>query len=520
MPATLPPLDKIDPERAWQPWEPAAGDPWGRKWAAHLYRRAAFGPSREDLLEAERLGPKATLDLLLKGRPQSAEMEETLDDIGRIASDADDGGEQLRGWWLYRMLQGGHPLREKLTLFWHNHFATSQVKVQSTPLLFRQNLLLRKHALGRFGPMLQAISRDGAMLVWLDSNSNVKGRPNENYARELMELFSLGVGNYTEKDVREAARAFTGWRSDGVGFVFDPSLHDDGKKTVLGQSGRWDGGDVVRIVLEQPVAARFLIRKLYQFLVSENTVPPEALLEPLCDSFRKRDHDIAALVRRILASRHFYSSHAFRQRIKGPVEYVLGAVQAVCRHYAEGTAEDRSLPPQVLAGRLSAMGQVLFEPPNVKGWPGGQSWLNTATLLARDNFAGALAMGTLWPSRPLAQRVLPAQTAGSGTALPFPGFQQFLRRLTRSTLAADAPDEPAPSRAFDPARLLEEEGASCAERAVSLLLDLYLPGDIDPGTRARLVAFVADGAPKGPALARRVREAVHAILTMAEYQLA
>jgi uncharacterized protein (DUF1800 family) len=210
------------------------------------------------------------------------------------------------------MLRGGHPLREKMTLFWHNHFATSLVKVRDPVLMFRQNELLRAHALGKFGPFLQAISRDGAMLLWLDSSSNVKGKPNENYARELMELFSLGVGNYTEKDVREAARAFTGWRTDGAGFAFDARLHDGETKTVLGQAGPWDGGDVVRIVLEQPAASRFLVRKLYRHLVSETATPPDALLEPLCESFRRSDYDIAELVRTILASRLFYSPHAFR----------------------------------------------------------------------------------------------------------------------------------------------------------------------------------------------------------------
>src|SRR5439155_14789195 len=152
----------------------------------------------------------------------------------------------------------------------------------------------------------------------------VKAHPNENYARELMELFSLGVGHYTEKDIREAARAFTGWRTDGSAFRFDGRLHDGGTKTVLGQTGAWDGGDVVRIVLEQPAAARFLVRKLYHFLVSEKASPPDALLEPLCESFRKCDYDIAGLVKTMLASRHFYSAHAFRPLIKGPVEYVLG----------------------------------------------------------------------------------------------------------------------------------------------------------------------------------------------------
>src|SRR5262245_23371636 len=329
MAATLRPLDRIDPAEAWQPWRPTPDDPWGRKWAAHLYRRAAFGPNREDLLEADRLGPEGTLDLLLRGRPHADELRETLADVGRVAAARDDGGRQLRGWWLYGMLHSGHPLREKLALFWHNHFATSLVKVQSPALMLRQNGLLRAHALGRFGDLLQAVSRDGAMLVWLDSNRNVKGKPNENYARELMELFSLGVGNYTEPDIREAARAFTGWHTDGKGFAFNPAAHDEGDKTVLGQAGAWDGGDVVRLVLEQPAAARFLVRKLYQFLISEKVAPPDVLLEPLCASFRKSDYDIAALVRTMLASRHFFSDYSFRQRVKGPVEYVLGAVRAI-----------------------------------------------------------------------------------------------------------------------------------------------------------------------------------------------
>jgi uncharacterized protein (DUF1800 family) len=512
MTATLRALDEIDPAQAWQPWQPTAADPWGPKLAAHLYRRAAFGPSREDLLEAEHLGFEGTLDLLCEGRRSATEVLETLVDVGRIAANEDEGCEQLRGWWLYAMLQGGHPLREKMTLFWHNHFATSLGKVQSSTLMFGQNCVLREHALGRFGPLLQAISRDGAMMVWLDSNSNVKGKPNENYARELMELFSLGVGHYTEKDIREAARAFTGWRTDGVGFAFDALLHDSGPKTVLGQTGAWDGSDVVRIVLEQPAAARFVVRKLYHHLVSEKTVPPDSLLEPLCESFRKSDYDVAGLVRIILASRHFYSANAFRQRVKGPVEYVLGAAQAVYRRYGEQQADYRSLPQRVLVAWLDSMGQRLFEPPNVKGWPGGPSWLNTSTMLARDNFAGALATGTLWGSSG------PASTAAMAAANSTPS--QVAAKPKEPSAPADMLIEQAPPLAFDPARLLAEVGVGRPEDIVGALLNLYVPGDVRPLVRAKLVSFVAEGNPTGHALARRVREAVHAILTIAEYQLA
>ncbi|MCI0702770.1 MAG: DUF1800 domain-containing protein, partial [Planctomycetia bacterium] len=375
-------LDKVDPTDAWKPWKPTPADPWNRKWAAHLYRRAAFSASSEELIDAEKLGLDGTLELLLKGQPQAEEMLPTLNDVGRVAATRDENGLQLRGWWLYCMLQGGHPLREKMTLFWHNHFATSIAKVRDSNLMLRQNRLLREHALGQFPPMLQAISRDGAMLVWLDSNSNVKGKPNENYARELMELFSLGVGNYTEKDVREAARAFTGWHTDSDGFRFRADRHDNDSKTVLGKTGNWDGTDIVKIVLEQPAAARFLVRKLYTHFVSEIS-PPDKLLEPLCNSFRKSDYDIAALMKTMLASRLFFSDHAFRKRIKSPIEFVVGAVQTIYRRYKEEDIHSWPLPHTALVRWLTGMGQTLFAPPNVKGWPGGKTWLNTSTVLER-----------------------------------------------------------------------------------------------------------------------------------------
>jgi hypothetical protein len=510
MATPLPPLEKIDAADAWQPWRPSADDPWTRKWAAHLFRRAAFGASREELNEAEKLGFDGTLDLLLHGRAQAEDVL-TLTDVGGFAAAHDDGGGQLRAWWLGGMLHGGHPLREKLTLFWHNHFATSIVKVRDAKLMFRQNCLLREHALGKFGPLLQAISRDGAMLVWLDSNSNVKGKPNENYARELMELFSLGVGNYTEKDIREAARAFTGWHTDGHKFRFNPAAHDTGPKAVLGKTGNWDGNDVVKIVLEQPAAARFLVRKLYQFFVSE-TPPPDALLEPLSESFRKSDYDVAGLVKTVLASRLFYSDHAFRKRIKSPVEYALGVVQAVYRRYEERDPDYQPLPLQALVPWLTGMGQALFAPPNVKGWPGGRTWLNTATVLERDNFAAAMATGSLW-THPSATPTTPgafAAFATAGTARP----------SARPPARGETFKEPEPPKALDPARLLEEEGVSQPEDVVRALLDLYVPGGVRAEAQTKLVAFVAEGKPTGAVLNRRVREAVHAILTMPEYQLA
>jgi hypothetical protein len=515
-PSTLPPLDKLDPVREWQPWQPERGTRWDRKWAGHLYRRAAFGATLDELRTAEQRGPRATLDLLLQGEPDCEELLPTLLSAGQFTAEANEPA-QLRGWWLYCMLHSGHPLREKLTLFWHNHFATSIAKVGSTREMFSQNKLLRAHALGKFGPFLLAISKDAAMLHWLDSNSNIKGKPNENYAREIMELFSLGVGHYTEKDIREAARAFTGWHTnnDGYGFEFNARLHDDGVKAFLGQTGNWNGDDVVRIILRQPAAARFLVRKLYHFYVSETQEPPDSFLEPLAESFRKSDYDIAALVRTMLSSRHFFSDHAFRQRIKSPVEFVLGAVRAVYRDYDPKDRNHVPLTQQDFVRQIDSMGQLLFAPPNVKGWRGAKAWLNTSTVLSRDNFAQALAMGTLWGGRgpltsiedaePEATVVLNTPGAPPGAAPPKP---------------MDKPEENAPRKAFDPARVIHEEKATTAKDIVRVLLDVYLPGGVRPVSEAKLIAFVAAGNPRGPALDRRVREAVHAILTMPEYQLA
>jgi hypothetical protein len=241
------------------------------------------------------------------------------------------------------------------------------------------------------------------------------------------------------------------------------------------------------------------------------------LLDPLCDSFRKSDYDIAMLVKTMLASRHFYSGHAFRQRVKWPVEYVLGAVQAVYRRYGEREADYRPLPQQGLVRWIDAMGQSLFAPPNVKGWPGGRAWLNTATVLERNNFADTLAMGALW-TVPSPEPTLVAAAASNPPA-------KTAVTTGHSGAPADRPEEPVPLKAFDPARLLEEDGGGGrsvpnAEDVIRVLLDLYLPGGIRPEARAKLVAFVAQGKPADAALNRRVREVVHAILTMADYQLA
>ncbi len=373
-------LSKVSPAEAWQTWQPAAGE-WNRKWVAHLYRRAGFGATPPEIDKALADGLPKTLAHFMTGDADAAARLDLLTETGKYYTEP----VNLRVWWLYAMTEGGHPLREKLALFWHNHFATSYAKVRNTQLMYEQNVTIRKHALGKFRPFLLEMSRDPAMLVWLDSNRNVKGAPNENYAREVMELFSLGVGNYTEKDIQEAARALTGWHHDAEVklFEFNRELHDPGEKTVFGKTGKWTGEDVVRLCCDQDACAKFLVSKLYAFLVSE-TPPPKALLAPLADQFRKSDYDIADLVKTILGSRLFFSEHAYQKRVKWPVECALGAINS---------AVPSRVPLSDLVDPLAKMGQSLFAPPNVKGWRTGTDWLNSATLLARNNFAERVAVG-------------------------------------------------------------------------------------------------------------------------------
>jgi uncharacterized protein (DUF1800 family) len=355
---------------------------------------------------------------------------------------------------------------------------------------------LRKHALGKFGPMLAGISRDPAMLIWLDSNQNVKGQANENYAREVMELFSLGVGNYTETDVREAARSFTGWHSNysGSEFEFHAAQHDAGPKTLLRQTGNWNGDDVQRILLEQPACARFLVRKLYRFYVSE-TDPPAPLLEPLAERLRSHDYDIADLVKTMLGSRLFFSKHAYRQRVKSPVEFVLGAVRANLLG---------PVSPNALVAALEAMGQPLFAPPNVKGWTGGRHWLNHATILARQNFAERVAMGTLaaTPDR----------------------RNQFVQVVPEPPDAPGQPPKsqplPDPPPAMDCLTFIRKAKASTPIESVARLAEHLLDGELTPKTRARLESFASEAKPSGKELDRRIRETAHAMMCLPEYQLA
>ena len=283
-------------------------------------------------------------------------------------------GAELRGWWMTEMLTTPSPLTEKMVLFWHNHFVSSLQKVRSPVLMYRQQLLLRKHALGYFGDLLHDVSKDPAMVVYLDNASNRKAQPNENFAREVMELFTLGEGNYSERDIKEAARAFTGWSIDlDTGeFVSRALIHDEGVKTVLGASGNFDGDAVLDILLAQPPTAEFIVAKLWREFVSP--VPDVAEVKRVARMFRDNRYNIKVALRALLTSDAFYAPQNRAALIKSPVELIVGTL----RQFRFETGE---VIPFVLVSRQ--LGQDLFAPPNVKGWPGGEAWINSATLLQR-----------------------------------------------------------------------------------------------------------------------------------------
>lgn len=280
--------------------------------------------------------------------------------------------------WLRRMADPAEPaLLERMTLFWHGHFAC---RTRAGRLAVQQLNALREHALGNFRDLLRAVSRDPGMIRFLNNQQNRKEQPNENYARELMELFTLGRGHYTEQDVKEAARAFTGWSSNLRGaFVFRRFWHDEGKKTVFGQSGNYDGDAIIDLILEKPQAARFIAGKVYRYFANEQ--PDESRVEELARVFYQSNYDIAALMRHLFSSDWFYDPAHLGSRIKGPVELIAG----LSRQLGVTWREDRSL---VLLQR--ALGQVLFNPPNVAGWPLGRSWIDNSTLLVRLNLASLL----------------------------------------------------------------------------------------------------------------------------------
>ncbi len=357
--------------------------PWNSRIAAHLLRRAGFGGSPSEIRAATAAGMNKAVDGLLSFTPESLP-EQPPGDISYTINDPKQRRQAViitQLWWLNRLLLTQNPLHEKMVYFWSNHFTSAIIEGGITPaMIVGQYALFRQYALGNYARLTHEISKDPAMLLYLNGAQNRKGKPNENYARELMELFTLGVGNYSEEDIRQSARAFTGYivdRLSGTAHLV-PRLHDDGEKTFLGQTGNFSGHDVVDIIMRQPATGRFMARKFLRAFVYDD--PEAALVGAVADKFSAHAYDVRILISILLRSNVFYSSRAYRALIKSPLDIVIGALKTVGAT-AVGPAVD---------GALARMDQVVMRPPNVAGWPGGSQWMNQSTLLARLNFLNQL----------------------------------------------------------------------------------------------------------------------------------
>lgn len=369
-----------------------------RRRVARLFHRAGFGATVDDIDRWAAQGYPATVEHLLAFKPAGHRADDA--EVAALESGAPanrverfDMSPFVR-WWLDRMATTRFPLEEKLTLAWHDHFATAFGKVLRPKLMIRQNRLLRDHAGGSFRDLAKAITADAAMLVWLDGTTNQAATLNENYGREFMELFTLGTGHYSQADVREASRAFTGYTVDEQGTVaFNPALHDPGEKTVLGQRGAWGPPDMADIVLDRhpdgPVAARYIARRLAVFL--HHPEPEPEVVAAMADAFTGSGFEVKAMVRALFLRPEFTDGEA--QTVKPPAELVAGTMRALrlARVPVTGEGRGRARRADGFAEASADMGQDLFDPPSVAGWKGGASWANTATVLARYNFAARVA---------------------------------------------------------------------------------------------------------------------------------
>jgi uncharacterized protein (DUF1800 family) len=386
---------------------------WNFTTAAHLLNRAGFGGSPSEIEKLADLGPDKAVSFLLDyelipdptlnpdwAKPDPDRMKRIRDVNQHGTPDEKKQLQQennkllqvrmmeLRGWWLQRMVHGPRPFQEKMVLFWHGHFATSVDKVRDAYYMWRQNELFRRLATGNWQELLADAGKDPAMLVWLDQAQSQKAHPNENFAREVMELFSLGEGHYTEHDITEGARALTGWSLDRIDqkYIYRPFFHDDGDKTFLGRTGNLDGDDVIAQIVAQPQAAKFITAKIWNYFTGQ--MPSEELNGALANILRADGNNFKPFLRVMFRSEEFYSDDIVRNQVKSPVEWLVGSVRML----------ECDLPPTLASwGMLRQLGQDLFAPPNVKGWDGGITWITTNTLLARYNDADALVRGTIPP---------------------------------------------------------------------------------------------------------------------------
>jgi uncharacterized protein (DUF1800 family) len=446
--------------------------------------------------------------------------------------------QRLATWFAERMLITRRPLEEKLTLFWHGHFATGSGKVRDTRMMLRQNEMLRANAAGSYRDLLLGILTDPAMLVYLDNGENRKGHPNENFGRELLELFTMGVGNYTEQDIREASRAFTGWTNDVLEFRFDAATHDEGPKTFLGRTGAFNGEDIIDIILDTPVTAEFIGAKLYRFFVREDI--DDATRASIGATLRDGDYQLRPLLRRIFLSRDFYSPASYATQIKSPVHLVVSTYRKL------GLTTLPTIPDfGTLTGRL---GQRLFNPPNVAGWAAGRTWITPASLLDRGNLYRDVLFadgdGFRAPDRtlpgvyaPVGARLAQGMNITAATQqgdaessmladrdedfnTRYGGYMGYVMAYERLTLV------PRHVADLDLAQMVTDAGAETAEEIVDHLVRRFLRVPVDAAARTVLVARFRDelGADRisspGPRVERALRSLLYLVLSAPEYQLA
>ena len=393
---------------------------------AHLLRRAGFGADADDIRAAASRGLAAVTDDLLhpERTPDPINDDQIMQSLLTLIPEERRQNKQGRDyvpiqivkmWWTIRMLNSPHPLVEKMTLFWHGHFTSKDGGMQGAAMM-RQNQMFRQNALGNFRTLTLAVARDPEMLRYLNGNQNFKAHPNENFGRELMELYTCGIGHYTEDDVKAAARAFSGWNVRGGEFFFNARQHDNDPKTFMGKTGNWNGDDIVDILVAHPATAKRLCTQLFTFFAYPN--PEPEVVEALTKTYYSSGYDVRAVLSRIFRSQAFYSARARNAVIKCPAQYVIGSVKMLGLSHtvpsspaditpandmaAAAVGNNTATPGQQARGRragglallpiaMRSMGQDLLDPPSVKGWDGGPAWINTATLLARINFANALS---------------------------------------------------------------------------------------------------------------------------------
>ncbi len=394
-PRPLEPLSTVAP-----PCIPTTCGEWTARDARALMSRAGFAPTADEVRRAAADGREKTVERLFEEHAQRASADAfdrpalhgDLTDPSVLHTRLDarrDGYLQLQSdyiaplsrygvRWVERMLEADSPVRDRMAIFWHGHLVSSFKEVGSAREMVAQIQLLRDGALGRFDDLVRAIARDPAMLQYLSNAKNVKAHPNENWARELMELFTLGDGNYTETDIKQAARAFTGWSKDPTGFVYHRLDHDFGQKTVLGVTGNLDGDHVIDIVFAQPVCARFLAGKIIAHFEGEQ--PDDARLAEYADFFRTNHYDVEKLLRRLFVDPRFYREEIAGTRVESPTEYLIGVARGL----------ELRPPGELILAAGGVLGQRIFFPPSVKGWEGGIAWITTDSIMQRSNMVGVM----------------------------------------------------------------------------------------------------------------------------------